>query len=396
LILRRLAGLTSGTLVMTDADGAHRIGTNSGDGCEARITVRNSRFYSRTVLGGSLAAAESYLQGEWDCEDLLGVLRLLGRENAECSKLERGFADVIRPARATWNWLRRNTRSGSRRNIAAHYDLSNDFFQLMLDPTMTYSAGIFESPAATLEEASRAKYDRICRKLALSPQDHVVEIGTGWGDFALHAASNYGCRVTTTTISQQQHSFAQERIHRRGLSDRITVLLQDYRDLSGSYDKLVSIEMIEAVGHRFLDTYFAKCCQLLKPDGMMALQAITIPDQRYDEYRKNVEFIQRYIFPGGCLPSFSAIGGALKRGTDFRLVHSEDFAEHYAETLARWRQNFWFHADRVRRLGFDERFMRMWNYYLCYCEAGFRERQIGVSQVLLSRPDSRRSLVGAV
>jgi cyclopropane-fatty-acyl-phospholipid synthase len=261
---------------------------------------------------------------------------------------------------------------------------------------MTYSAGIFETPESTLEDASRAKYDRICRKLALGRNHHVLEIGTGWGGFAIHAARNFGCRVTTTTISQQQREFALERIRQQGLSDRITVLLQDYRDLRGSFDRLVSIEMIEAVGHRYLATYFAQCCRLLKSDGMMALQAITIPDERYDDYRKNVDFIQKYIFPGGCLPCFSSMTQAVKRGTDFRLIHSEDFAGHYAETLTRWRQNFWLHEDQVRHLGFDDQFIRMWNYYLCYCEAGFRERQIGVSQLLLSRPDARRTLVETV
>jgi cyclopropane-fatty-acyl-phospholipid synthase len=222
----------------------------------------------------------------------------------------------------------------------------------------------------------------------------VLEIGTGWGGFAIHAARHYGCRVTTTTISQQQFTFAQQRLREMGLADQVTVLLQDYRDLSGSYDRLVSIEMIEAVGHRFLDAYFAQCCKLLKPDGMMALQAIIIPDNRYDDYRRNVDFIQKYIFPGGCLPSFSAMTRALQRGTDFRLIHSEDFAAHYGETIAHWRQNFWSHEEQVRQMGFDERFLRMWNYYLCYCEAGFRERQIGVSQLVLARPESRRSLVG--
>ncbi len=394
LLLRRLAGLRNGSLEIADVDGARRVGAESPEAPTGRINVHNPRFYPTTIFGGELAAAESYLRGDWDVDDLLTAMRVLARETPDDSALARVIARCTRPVRAAWNWMRRNTRAGSRRNISAHYDLSNEFFQMMLDPTMTYSCGIFESPESTLEEASSTKYDRICRKLLLRPQDHVLEIGTGWGGFALHAASHYGCRVTTTTISQQQHDFARERIDQAGLGDRITLLQQDYRDLSGSYDKLVSIEMIEAVGHRFLDIYFAQCCRLLKPDGMMALQAITIPDGRYDAYRRSVDFIQRYIFPGGCLPSISAIGGALRR-TDFHLLHAEDFSAHYARTLACWRRNFWSNAESVRQLGFDERFMRMWHYYLCYCEAGFRERQIGICQMLLAKPGCRRaSLVG--
>jgi cyclopropane-fatty-acyl-phospholipid synthase len=305
-------------------------------------------------------------------------------------------ADVfLRPYRFLKHWLRRNTRSGSRRNIAAHYDLSNEFFALMLDRTMTYSSGLFESPHASLEEASLAKYDRICRKLRLRSSDHVLEIGCGWGGFAAHAAREYGCRVTATTVSRQQFDFARERLHQEGLSGRVELLLQDYRDLKGCYDRLVSIEMIEAVGERYLDVFFAQCNRLTKPDGAMALQAITIPDHRYDRYRRSVDFIQRYVFPGGFLPSISAIGKSLQRGTDFRLDHLEDFGLHYAETLRIWRENFWANIQQVRRLGFDDRFVRTWHYYLCYCEAAFRERQIGVCQLTLARPDDRRVAVVA-
>jgi cyclopropane-fatty-acyl-phospholipid synthase len=260
----------------------------------------------------------------------------------------------------------------------------------MLDSTMTYSSGVFPSPNATLKEASVEKYDRICRKLQLSPQDHVLEIGTGWGGFAEHAARQYGCQVTTTTISHQQHAYAARRFSDASLGERVTLLKDDYRDLSGEYDKLVSIEMIEAVGEKFLPSYFEKCSELLKPDGMMLLQAITIPDHRYDRYRKSVDFIQRYVFPGGFLPSMGAIGNCIGRKTDFRFFHAEDFGSHYARTLADWRVNFWREIEAVRSLGFDDRFIRTWHYYLCYCEAGFYERQIGVSQLLLTRPACRR------
>ena len=262
--------------------------------------------------------------------------------------VEQGAARLLRPLRAAANWLRRNTRAGSKRNISAHYDLSNDFFALMLDPTMTYSCGIFPSRESTLEDASIEKYDHICRKLQLSPSDHVIEIGTGWGGFAEHAVKNYGCRITTTTISDEQHVYAERRFREAGIDDRVRLLKQDYRDLSGKYDKLVSIEMIEAVGEKFLPGYFAKCSDLLKPDGMMCLQAITIPDHRYDEYRKSVDFIQRYIFPGGFLPSMGAMARSVGSQTNFRFLHTEDFAPHYAETLAHWRHNFWREIEGVK------------------------------------------------
>jgi cyclopropane-fatty-acyl-phospholipid synthase len=260
---------------------------------------------------------------------------------------------------------------------------------LFLDDTMTYSSGIFEAEHTTLREASVAKYDRICRKLQLTPRDHLLEIGTGWGGMAIHAARNFGCRVTTTTISRQQFELARQRIAAAGLDDRITLLMQDYRDLVGQFDKLVSIEMIEAVGHDYLPTYFRKCSELLKPDGMMCLQAITIPDHRYEPYRRSVDFIQRYIFPGGCLPCTATIGRALQQ-TDFRTFHWEEFGPDYARTLACWRDNFFANLGRIRALGYPETFLRMWDYYLSYCEAGFRERLTGVSQILLTKPLCRR------
>lgn len=354
------------------------------------INVHNRRFYRDVVLGGGLGAAESYIRGQWDSPDLTAAMRVLAQNSDVLAGVDRGAARWLRPLRAVANWLRRNTRAGSKRNISAHYDLSNDFFALMLDPTMTYSSGIFPTRESTLEEASIEKYDRICRKLQLKPEDHLLEIGTGWGGFAEHAVRNYGCHVTTTTISDQQHAYAKRRLRTVGIDHRVTLLKDDYRDLRGAYDKLVSIEMIEAVGEKFLPGYFAKCSELLKPHGMMCLQAITIPDHRYDDYRRSVDFIQRYIFPGGFLPSIGAIGACLGRATDFRFVHSEDFGTHYAETLAHWRHNFWQEIDAVRSLGFDERFIRTWHYYLCYCEAGFREREIGVSQLLLTKPACRR------
>ena len=282
--------------------------------------------------------------------------------------------------------LRGNSRSGSRRNIHAHYDLGNDFFQLFLDETMNYSCGIFETPAATLREASMAKMERVCRRLELSPSDHLMEIGTGWGGLAMHAAANYGCRVTTTTVSKEQHALAVERIREAGLAGRITVLLSDYRDLAGTCDKLVSIEMIEAVGHEYLDAYFATCGRLLEPGGRMLIQAITVPDHHYDKHRRTVDFIQQDIFPGSCIPSMAAMRGAMSRTTDLELVEIFDITPHYAETLRRWRAAFMSRLDEVRALGLPDDFIRMWEYYLAYTEAGFEERVTGDVQMLFTRP----------
>jgi cyclopropane-fatty-acyl-phospholipid synthase len=302
-----------------------------------------------------------------------------------------GMKWLVKPLQLLRRYLHRNTLQGSRRNIEAHYDLGNELFELFLDKTMMYSCGIFHRPEASLQAASEAKLERICRKLQLKPSDHVLEIGTGWGGFALYAAQHYGCRVTTTTISKQQYDYAKQRVKAAGLEDRITLLFDDYRDLNGSYDKLVSIEMIEAIGHQYFDTYFRKCSELLKPDGMMLLQSITIADQRYRQARKSIDFIQRYIFPGGCLPSVAVLGDSIARRTDMRIFHLEDIGPHYATTLQHWRKRFHAQADKVRQLGYPERFIRMWEYYLCYCEAGFRQQSIGTVQLLLTKPQSLRA-----
>ncbi|HWP88560.1 MAG TPA: cyclopropane-fatty-acyl-phospholipid synthase family protein, partial [Burkholderiales bacterium] len=300
-----------------------------------------------------------------------------------------GIARLTALLHKALHWTARNTHTGSRRNIAAHYDLGNDFFRVFLDPTMMYSSAVFERADMTLEEASVAKLDRICRKLDLKPTDNVLEIGTGWGGFALHAAKLYGCRVTTTTLSRNQFQLARQRVDEANLSAQITVLLEDYRDLTGSYDKLVSIEMIEAVGHHFYDTYFGQCSDLLKPDGLMLLQAITIADQRYDAARRSVDFIQRHIFPGSCIPSVTVMSDAIARLTDMKLFHLEDIGPHYATTLERWRDNLFANIAEVHALGYPTEFIRMWEFYLCYCEGGFIERAIGVVQMLLVKPGAR-------
>jgi cyclopropane-fatty-acyl-phospholipid synthase len=389
-LIRCLQGLTTGRLHLQDREAGWEFGAAQGGAATAEIQVHDARFYRTLALGGTLGAGEAFLKGWWSSTDLVALFRLLTRNADVLFGMDGAAARCLRGLSVLGHFLRRNTLRGSRRNIAAHYDLGEDFYALFLDATMTYSCGIFAHPDSSLAEASQEKNDRICRKLQLTPRHHLLEIGTGWGGFAMHAAQHYGCRVTTTTISRRQYAYACERIRQAGLAGRVSVLCEDYRKLTGVYDHVVSVEMIEAVGHQYLDLFFRKCTQLLRPDGMMLLQAITIPDYRFDQYARSVDFIQKYIFPGGCLPSVAAIGKALGRATDLRLVHLEDFGSHYAETLARWRQRFWQNVDAVRAQGFEERFVRMWHYYLCYCEAGFLENQIGVAQLLLARPNCRR------
>jgi cyclopropane-fatty-acyl-phospholipid synthase len=386
LVWHALNSLEDGCLVVEEGGLRRTFGGSGDNSLRATVQVCDPRFYRLLVLGGSLGAAEAYIRGYWRCEDLVGLIRIFCRNTALTTGMDHIPAWLLRPLRIAVHRMRRNTTSGSRRNIAAHYDLGNDFFSLFLDETLAYSCAVFPTPESTLFEASVAKFDLICRKLELTPADHLLEIGTGWGGFALHAARQYGCRITTTTISRKQHEHAQERIRAAGLADRVTVLLEDYRELRGSYDKLVSIEMIEAVGHQYFDTYFRVCSERLKPQGIMLLQAIVIPDQKYDRYRRSVDFIQRYIFPGGCLPSVGAICQSIGRATDFRLFHLEDITPHYAETLAHWRRHFLANLDRVRHLGFSEEFIRTWEFYFCYCEGGFRERVIGDVQIVLAKP----------
>lgn len=352
----------------------------------ALVRVHHPRFYPAIAFGGTIGAGEAYMRGDWSTDDITNVVRLFVRNRELLDGMESGWAKIGTGLSKALHWLRPNTKSGSRRNIEAHYDLGNDFFAQFLDETMMYSAAVFDGPQATLFEASVAKMDRICGKLKLQPQDNLLEIGTGWGGFAIHAASKYGCRVTTTTISPKQHRWATERVKAAGLSDRVTVLLADYRDLTGQHDKLVSIEMIEAVGHSFLDAYFATCSRLLKPEGLMLLQAITIADQFYEQAKRSVDFIQRYIFPGGALPSIGSIRGSLARVTDMTPYHLEDFTPHYARTLQEWRRRFHQNIDQIRAQGFSDSFLRMWEFYLCYCEGGFLEDSIHSVQLLLTKP----------
>jgi cyclopropane-fatty-acyl-phospholipid synthase len=350
------------------------------------VRVHDPRFYRRLAFGGSIAAAEDYMDGAWDCDDLPALVRALVHNRDILQAVDGGWTRLARPLRALAHFGRRNSRTGSRRNIAAHYDLGNEFFELLLDETMTYSCGLFERPDASLAEASRAKNDRLCRLLQLEPADHLLEIGTGWGGFAIHAAQHYGCRVTTATISKEQHALACRRVSEAGLDGRVDVQLRDYRDLAGRYGKIASIEMIEAVGDAYYETFFATCDRLLAPNGLLALQAITVAERHYDECRKEVDFIKRYIFPGGNLPSVGRLLEAAGRTGDLRLVHLSDLTPHYGETLRRWRENFHRNRERIRRLGYEERFLRLWEFYLCYCEGGFDERFTGNAHLLFGRP----------
>jgi len=396
-LLKRLALLRDGSLTIQDGDETLRFGARTERcGLATTITVRSAEFWALAAFGGTVGAGESYIHGHWRCDDLTALVRIMVLNRHVMTEMESGLAARGSSLlRRLLHWANRNNKQGSARNIAAHYDLGNALYELMLDETMAYSCGIFLNEEATLHEASIAKFDAVCRKLALTPADHLVEIGTGWGGLAMHAAERYGCRVTTTTISREQHDFAKAKIAERGLSDRITLLFQDYRDLTGQFDKLVSIEMIEAVGARYLDTYFNKCSSLLKPTGAMLLQAITLQDQYYAQALKSVDYIQRFVFPGSFIPSVQAITNSVAKVTDMKVFNLEDIGPHYAPTLRMWRERFFANLQKVKELGYPDSFVRLWEFYLCYCEGGFAERQLGDVQMLLTKPDCRRAAIAA-
>ncbi|TBR12303.1 MAG: class I SAM-dependent methyltransferase [Lysobacter sp.] len=389
-LVSQLGALRGGCILLEDAIGAERLGNATEPGaCGVRLRVRDPAFYRAVAANGSVGAGESYMDGAWDCDDLVALVRLLARNRDLLDSMETGMARIGGAAMRMLHALRRNTRAGSRRNIAAHYDLGNDFFRLFLSADLMYSSALWAGPDDSLDAASTRKLDRICQRLDLRPGDSVVEIGTGWGGFAVHAATHYGCHVTTTTISREQHALASARVAEAGLQDRVTLLLDDYRDLRGEYDKLVSIEMVEAIGAPYLGTYFAQIGALLKPDGLALVQAITIEDHRYEQALRSVDFIKRRIFPGSFIPSIAAMLDAKSRTSDLALVRLDDFGLSYARTLEAWRHRFIAELGQVRALGYDERFIRMWEFYLAYCEGGFRERTIGVAHLLLARPGHR-------
>ncbi len=383
LVLRQFERLDRGCLTLREGNAEASFGESASNATlRADIEVLDPSAYCDVAFGGTIGSGEAYMRGAWRSDDLVKLVRLLLRNRSVLEDMDKGSARLTRPLQNLFHKLNRNTREGARRNISAHYDLGNDFFSLWLDETMMYSSAIFEHPSDSLLDAQRHRLDVICDKLRLGPNDHVVEIGTGWGGFALHAAKTRGCRVTTTTISAQQYELAKRRVDEAGLADQIELLLEDYRDLSGRYDKLVSIEMIEAIGSEHYDAYFAKCASLLKPGGQLLIQAITTFDRQHELLKKEVDFIQRYIFPGGCLPSISAMSSAIGRASDLLITGLEDIGRDYALTLNHWRRNFFAQIEKVRALGYPDEFIRMWEFYLTYCEGGFAERAI--SNVLLT------------
>jgi len=397
LVLGQLAKIQHGRLRLIDGEFDRSFGAVTDAGpFEVTLRVRSPRFYSDVAFAGTVGAGEAYINGCWECDDLTALVRLMVVNRSLMNDVDSGLSRLSAPLLKTAHWLNRNDKDGSRRNIAAHYDLGNRFFELFLDETMAYSCGIFRTPETTLLEASVAKFDAACSKLALRPGQHLLEIGTGWGGLAMHAARHYGCHVTTTTISREQYELARERIARAGLAERVTLLLEDYRDLRGEYDALVSIEMVEAVGHHYLDTYFRQCSRLLKPTGSMLLQAITIRDQFYAQAIASVDFIKRFVFPGSFIPSVSALVDSAARVTDLKLFHLEDIGPDYARTLRLWRERFLARLPEVRAQGYPDSFVRLWEFYLCYCEGGFEERQLGDVQMLLTKPRSRRAAIATV
>ena len=376
--------LRGGSLVVVDDTGTRRFGSGLP---EVTMVIHDQSVYWSTLLQGSVGLGRDYADGLWDCDDLTLLTRVLNRGLRPVTAVQDRVGQAVG---ASTDWLRRlrpPTKHVDRNNIQSHYDVSNDFFALMLDETMMYSAAMFTEPGMDLGEAQRVKLDRLCIKLGLGPEDNVVEIGTGWGGFACHAAANYGCRVTTTTISDAQFRYSSKRVVEEGLADRVTVLNSDYRDLDGTFDKLVSIEMIEAVDWRQHDTFFRTCAGLLHDQGLMAIQAITVEDGSFERAKNGTDFVREFIFPGGCLPSLEAITRSIRRASPLVVVDIEDIGRHYAETLRRWDQQVVGHPDEVTALGLDTRFQRLWHFYLCYCEGAFLERHISDVQMVMAMPD---------
>ena len=390
IIHQRLSQIKDAHIIIKDGKSINKYGKPGN--LSAKINILDSVFYKNIILGGTIGASESFIRGEWSSPNLTNVIRVLARNTEAQDKLENLFTLLSQPFLKVMHKLNENSVRGSKKNISRHYDLSNDFFSLFLDKNMMYSSAIYKSRKTSLEDASTNKLDVICKKLNLKKTDHVIEIGTGWGGFAIYAAKNYGCKVTTATISIEQYKFAKQKIKEAGLGKKIKVLLKDYRLLKGQYDKLVSIEMIEAVGYQFYDEYFKIIGQLLKNDGEALIQAITIKDQRYSKAIQSVDFIQKYIFPGSCIPSITAIQNSLTSSTDLVINDIRDIGHHYARTLADWRKRFLKNKQEIRKLGFDDKFLRMWLFYFAYCEGGFEEKVISDIHLHITKPGYRNSI----
>lgn len=389
LVVNQLSQLTQGCIHLHTTEKVYELGDSEAD-LSISLTVYDRQFFESIVRGGSVGAAESYIAGHWHCSDLTALVRILVRNQDLTDQMEKGLARLAGWLMKGWHFFNRNNASGSRKNIAAHYDLGNDLFSLFLDTDwMMYSSALYATGNESLEQAQAQKLRRLCDKLDLQPTDHLLEIGTGWGGCAIFAARHYGCKVTTTTISREQFNYATARVQAEGLQNQITVLLEDYRDLTGQFDKLISIEMVEAVGHHYIDGYFARCSALLKDDGLAIIQAITIEDHRYQQAVRSVDFIKRYIFPGSFIPSVTVLANAAAKAK-LKLTNLEDIGPSYALTLAEWRHRFMTQLEKVRALGYPDSFIRMWEFYLCYCEGGFAERSIADVHLLFSKPNNRR------
>ena len=387
MVIKQFSKLTKGQLLVNESANNYIFGSKDNDfPISAKINVLSNEMYSEIAAKGLNGAAEAFVKGLWSSDDLTELIRIFVRNREAANQIEGGIAKLATGLFYLQHSLRRNNHKGSLRNITAHYDLSNDLFETFLDNTKMYSCAIFENENSSLEQASVNKIKRICKKLELSSKDRVLEIGTGWGGFAIFAAKHFGCKVTTTTISQKQYEYTRKKVKTLGLENKISVLKKDYRDLTGQFNKLVSIEMIEAVGHHYYHDFFRKCNQLLIPEGRMLLQSIIITDFLYEEAKQFSDFIKTYIFPGSCIPSISKLCESSAKTTDMRLFHLEDITPHYAKTLNHWRSHFMNNIQKIRDLGFSEEFIRLWNFYFCYCEGGFIERQIGAVQMLFTKP----------
>ena len=385
---KKLSHLNVGCICVVDGVDKFSFG-DTGSELRVNVQVHSQEFYVMTGSGGAMGIAEAYILGYWTSDDVVMLMRIILKNRSIMLSLNDGFAKILSPINKLIHRSRQNTLKGSKENILAHYDLSNDFYKLWLDPTMTYSCAYFKDTNTTLEDASIEKLDRMCRKLNLSEKDNILEVGTGWGSFSIHAAKNYGCSITTTTISDAQYEYAKARVVEEGLESKINVINKDYRKLDGQYDKIVSIEMIEAVGYEYISEYFRKLSSLLKPDGLMALQGITYNDQNFDTYKDSVDFIKKYIFPGSCLISISQIIDVIKNKTDLSMIDMEDITRHYAETLNKWRKNFMSVLPEVKEMGYSKAFINMWEFYFLYCEAGFLERNIGDVQMVFAKSGAR-------
>jgi cyclopropane-fatty-acyl-phospholipid synthase len=388
ILIKLLSNLTQSHLTLVDSEQSISLG-NQNASLNAVVYIDNPKTYKRILLGGSIAAGESYIDGWWTSPDLTKVIQVLSREQGIREGLEKSFTKILSLPKWIYHKARKNTKEGSKKNILAHYDLGNDMYKTFLDKEMVYSSAIYPHAEATLDEAQLHKLDLICQRLELKAGETLLEIGTGWGALAIHAAQHYGVHVTTTTISDAQFDYAKERVESLGLNEQVTLLSKDYRELQGQYDKLVSIEMIEAVGHEYLASFFETCNKHLKPNGKMLIQAITIADQRYDEYRKGVDFIQRYIFPGGCLPSINIMADNVTNKTDMVITGLHDIGQDYAKTLKHWFERFEAEQSKIKKMGYGDDFIRLWQFYLCYCEGAFLERMTSTVHLIAAKPGYR-------